>query len=126
MHRTYETVSMVGSFALYTIAFVLTRPFMKIYTAGITDVAYVGPVSAVPVYVHASALIIPRGIQQGDQFRRAFQTDAVAGYSRKCDQSGYFDYFSTNTGGFMEYFLERLLLIYIARMILLFMQTERC
>ena len=41
MHRTYETVSMVGSFALYTIAFVLTRPFMKIYTAGITDVAYV-------------------------------------------------------------------------------------
>lgn len=41
MHRTYETVSMVGSFALYTIAFVLTTPFMKIYTAGITDVAYV-------------------------------------------------------------------------------------
>lgn len=41
MHRTYEAVSMVGSFALYTIAFVLTTPFMKIYTAGITDVAYV-------------------------------------------------------------------------------------
>lgn len=41
MHRTYEAVSMFGSFALYTIAFILTTPFMKIYTAGITDVAYV-------------------------------------------------------------------------------------
>lgn len=41
MHHTYETVSMIGSFTLYTIAFLLTAPFMKVYTAGITDVAYV-------------------------------------------------------------------------------------
>lgn len=41
MHRTYETLSMTGSFALYTIAFLLTTPFMRVYTAGITDVAYV-------------------------------------------------------------------------------------
>lgn len=41
LHRVYEALSMAGSFALYTIAFLLTTPFMKIYTAGITDVAYV-------------------------------------------------------------------------------------
>lgn len=40
-HRTYECVTMTGSFALYTIAFLLTTPFMRIYTAGITDTAYV-------------------------------------------------------------------------------------
>lgn len=41
MHRIYEATSMAGSFALYTIAFVLTTPFMKVYTAGITDAQYV-------------------------------------------------------------------------------------
>ncbi len=40
-HRIYENISMTGSFMLYTIAFLLTTPFMKIYTAGITDIAYV-------------------------------------------------------------------------------------
>lgn len=40
-HRTYESLSMTGAFALYTIAFLLTTPFMRVYTAGITDVAYV-------------------------------------------------------------------------------------
>lgn len=41
LHRLYECLSMTGSFMLYTIAFILTTPFMKVYTAGITDVAYV-------------------------------------------------------------------------------------
>lgn len=41
LHRIYENLSMTGSFALYTIAFLLTIPFMRVYTAGITDVAYV-------------------------------------------------------------------------------------
>ena len=40
-HRIYEGISMTGSFALYTIAFILTEPFMRVYTAGITDVQYV-------------------------------------------------------------------------------------
>lgn len=40
-HRAYECITMTGSFALYTIAFLLTTPFMRVYTAGITDVAYV-------------------------------------------------------------------------------------
>ena len=40
-HRIYESLSMTGAFALYTIAFLLTTPFMRVYTAGITDVAYV-------------------------------------------------------------------------------------
>lgn len=43
MHGAYECLSMTGSFALYTIAFLLTTPFMRVYTAGITDVAYVDP-----------------------------------------------------------------------------------
>lgn len=42
-HRVYEGLSMTGAFALYTIAFLLTEPFMRVYTAGITDVAYVDP-----------------------------------------------------------------------------------
>lgn len=41
VHRIYEALSMTVAFALYTIAFVLTTPFMRVYTAGITDVAYV-------------------------------------------------------------------------------------
>ncbi len=41
LHRIYEGLSMGGSFALYTIAFLLTTPFMKVYTAGITDIPYV-------------------------------------------------------------------------------------
>ncbi len=41
LHNIYERLSMSGSFILYTIAFLLTTPFMKIYTAGITDIAYV-------------------------------------------------------------------------------------
>ncbi len=41
LHHRYETLSMVGSFMLYTIACILTTPFMRVYTAGITDVAYV-------------------------------------------------------------------------------------
>lgn len=43
LHRVYEALSMTGSFALYTIAFVLTTPFLRVYTAGITDIAYVDP-----------------------------------------------------------------------------------
>lgn len=43
LHNIYERLSMSGSFMLYTIAFLLTTPFMKIYTAGITDIAYVDP-----------------------------------------------------------------------------------
>jgi hypothetical protein len=43
MHRIYEATSMSGSFALYTIAFLLTTPFMKVYTAGITDAQYIDP-----------------------------------------------------------------------------------
>ena len=43
MHRAYEGLSMAGSFALYTIAFLLTTVFMRVYTAGITDIAYVDP-----------------------------------------------------------------------------------
>lgn len=40
-HRIYECITMTGAFVLYTIAFLLTTPFVRIYTAGITDVAYV-------------------------------------------------------------------------------------
>lgn len=43
LHRVYEGLSMYGSFALYSIAFVLITPFMKVYTAGITDIQYVDP-----------------------------------------------------------------------------------
>ena len=43
MHRIYEATSMAGSFALYTIAFLMITPFMKVYTAGITDAQYVDP-----------------------------------------------------------------------------------
>lgn len=41
LHRIYECLSMTGAFMLYTIAFILTTPFMRVYTAGITDIAYV-------------------------------------------------------------------------------------
>ena len=41
MHRIYEATSMAFSFALYTIAFLMVTPFMKVYTAGITDAQYV-------------------------------------------------------------------------------------
>lgn len=41
MHRSYEALSMTGSFALYTIAYLLTTPFLCHYTAGVTDVVYV-------------------------------------------------------------------------------------
>lgn len=41
LHRIYEGLSMYGACALYTIAFVLITPFMKVYTAGITDTKYV-------------------------------------------------------------------------------------
>ena len=43
LHRVYESLSMYGSFALYTTAFVLITPFMRVYTAGITDTQYVDP-----------------------------------------------------------------------------------
>ena len=43
LHRVYESLSMYGSFALYTTAFVLTTPFMRIYTSGVTDTQYVDP-----------------------------------------------------------------------------------
>lgn len=43
MHEKYEAISMTGAFAAYLIAFVLTGPFIKIYTAGITDAKYVDP-----------------------------------------------------------------------------------
>lgn len=43
LHKVYEGLSMYGSFALYTVAFVLITPFMKVYTAGITDTQYVDP-----------------------------------------------------------------------------------
>lgn len=43
MHEKYEAISMTGAFAAYFVAFVLTEPFIKIYTAGITDAKYVDP-----------------------------------------------------------------------------------
>lgn len=43
LHRVYESLSMYGSFALYTTAFVLITPFMRVYTAGITDTQYIDP-----------------------------------------------------------------------------------
>ena len=43
VHRRYEAISMAASFALYTIAYSLTTPFLTLYTAGITDAKYVDP-----------------------------------------------------------------------------------
>lgn len=41
IHDRYESISMAGAFALYTITYVLTAPFIRIYTNGIHDAAYV-------------------------------------------------------------------------------------
>ncbi|MBQ1372075.1 MAG: hypothetical protein IIY70_04005, partial [Oscillospiraceae bacterium] len=43
IHEKYEAVSMTGAFAAYSIAYVLTAPFVRLYTAGITDARYVDP-----------------------------------------------------------------------------------
>lgn len=40
-HQIYEVLDFVISFSLYSTAYVLILPFMKIYTRGITDVIYV-------------------------------------------------------------------------------------
>lgn len=41
LHDLYETYRMALIFALYNIAFVFILPFMKLYTAGVTDINYV-------------------------------------------------------------------------------------
>ncbi len=41
IHRGYETVFIALGFALYSVAFVLAIPFIKIYTAGVTDINYI-------------------------------------------------------------------------------------
>lgn len=40
-HEAYESISMAVSFGLYTTAFFLMTPFLKLYTNGITDIQYV-------------------------------------------------------------------------------------
>lgn len=41
IHDLYESYRMALCFALYNIAFVFMLPFMRLYTAGITDVVYI-------------------------------------------------------------------------------------
>lgn len=58
MHRIYEATSMAGSFALYTIAFIMITPFMEVYTAGITDAQYIDkylPILFVLMHIMASS-----------------------------------------------------------------------
>ena len=43
IHEKYEAISMSGAFAAYSIAYVLTGPFVRLYTAGITDARYIDP-----------------------------------------------------------------------------------
>lgn len=46
-HQIYEVCDFVVSFSLYSTAYVLILPFMRIYTKGITDINYVDP--ALPI-----------------------------------------------------------------------------
>lgn len=40
-HRFYELATFALSFSLYSIAYIMITPFLKLYTAGITDITYV-------------------------------------------------------------------------------------
>ena len=40
IHRTYESILLTLAFILFSAAYILTLPFIRIYTAGITDVNY--------------------------------------------------------------------------------------
>lgn len=42
-HQVYEVCDFMVSFSLYSTAYVLILPFMKIYTRGITDINYIDP-----------------------------------------------------------------------------------
>lgn len=41
LHDLYETYRMSFTFALYNIAFIFIIPFMRLYTAGVTDINYI-------------------------------------------------------------------------------------
>lgn len=41
LHDVYETYRMTLVFALYSVAHILITPFLKLYTAGVTDIAYI-------------------------------------------------------------------------------------
>lgn len=43
IYDSYESYYMAIVFALYSITFILILPFMKLYTAGITDINYIDP-----------------------------------------------------------------------------------
>ena len=42
-HHYYEVADIATSFAFYSIAFVMMTPFLRVYTAGITDISYIDP-----------------------------------------------------------------------------------
>lgn len=41
VHRTYESLLLTFAFTIFTVAGLLTIPFIKIYTSGITDINYI-------------------------------------------------------------------------------------
>ena len=41
LHRTYESLLLMFTFTIFTVAEVLTIPFIKLYTRGVTDINYV-------------------------------------------------------------------------------------
>lgn len=43
-HEIYEAISMAVTFGLYTTAYLLMEPFLKVYMYGITDAKYVDPI----------------------------------------------------------------------------------
>ena len=44
LYRAFETYNMALTFALYLTADVFILPFLKLYTAGVTDISYLDPV----------------------------------------------------------------------------------
>lgn len=43
IQETYETYYLAFSFSLFTIAYIFILPFLKLYTAGVTDISYIDP-----------------------------------------------------------------------------------
>ena len=44
VHDTYNSIYILGSFAIYTVTFLLMIPFVSLYTKGVSDARYIQPV----------------------------------------------------------------------------------
>lgn len=77
VHDTYNSIYLLGSFVIYTVAFLMIIPFVSLYTKGVTDARYVQP--ELPILFVMIELLSACRIVDGEVIRFSYHAKNTIG-----------------------------------------------